>query len=129
MSYAIYQERILDHSRNPRNFGELDPADVVAKGDNPLCGDDVTLFFRFNGDEAITDVRFQGRGCAISQASASMLTERIIGMPPQEAARIGEEDILEMLGVPVTGSRTKCAFLSLETLKSGLGKRGPSEHG
>jgi nitrogen fixation NifU-like protein len=109
-------EIILDHYRNPRNFGDLPDATVRAKDSNPLCGDVVEMHLKIEGDR-IVDVRFKGKGCAISQASASMLTERIKGMTLDEARRLGRDDIIEMLGVQLSPVRIKCATLSLKVLK------------
>jgi nitrogen fixation NifU-like protein len=114
----FYREYILDHYKNPRNFGRLAGADITHEEDNPLCGDVVGLDLRLEGDR-ISDVRFHGRGCAISQASASLLTERIKGMSLEQARGIGKEDVLDELGIDISPARLKCALLSLKVLKAG----------
>lgn len=119
MSDQLYRETILDHSRNPRNRGVLDPADFSAEDTNPLCGDEVRLDVRVH-DGVISEVGFTGRGCAVSQAAASILTEMVIGMPVDEAKALTRDDMLEELGIPVSPARMKCAMLGLKVLKSGL---------
>src|SRR5947208_9942602 len=107
-----YREYILDHYRNPRNYGKLEHPDVHAEDSNPLCGDQVSMDLQI-ADDHVTEVRFRGRGCAISQASASMLTEMIEGRTVEEIIQLGKDDILETLGIPISPARTKCAFLPL----------------
>ncbi|HKF75407.1 MAG TPA: SUF system NifU family Fe-S cluster assembly protein [Candidatus Dormibacteraeota bacterium] len=114
----FYREYILDHYKNPRNFGRLPDADVTHEEYNPLCGDLVGMDFRLR-DGTIEDVRFHGRGCAISQASASLMTERLKGMRLDEARRISRDDVLEELGIEISPARLKCALLSLKVLKVG----------
>jgi nitrogen fixation NifU-like protein len=114
----FYREFILDHYKNPRNFGRLEGADVSHEEYNPLCGDLVGMDFRLR-DGVIEDVRFHGRGCAISQASASLLTERLMGMSLDEARQISRDDVLEQLGIDISPARLKCALLSLKVLKVG----------
>jgi nitrogen fixation NifU-like protein len=114
----FYREFILDHYRNPRNFGRIEGADVSHEEHNPLCGDIVGMDFRLD-DGVIADVRFHGRGCAISQASASLLTERLKGKSLEEARAITKEDVLDELGIEISPARIKCALLSLKVLKVG----------
>ncbi|HEX4211848.1 MAG TPA: SUF system NifU family Fe-S cluster assembly protein [Candidatus Dormibacteraeota bacterium] len=114
----FYREFILDHYRNPRNFGRLEHPDITHEENNPFCGDVVAMDFELK-DGQIQDVRFHGRGCAISQASASMLTERIKGMTLEEARTISKQDVLEDLGIEVSAARLKCALLPLKVLKVG----------
>jgi nitrogen fixation NifU-like protein len=114
----FYREYILDHYKNPRNFGRLEGADIAHEEYNPLCGDVVGMDFRVR-DGLIEDVRFHGRGCAISQASASLMTERLKGMSLDEARRISKDDVLEELGIDISPARLKCALLSLKVLKVG----------
>ncbi len=117
----IYREQILEHARHPRNYGHLPAPTVVREERNPLCGDQIRLELAI-ADDVITDVRFTGRGCAISQASASLLTEAIKGKPVAEAKQFSKDDLLEIIGIPLTHNptRLKCALLSLKALKAGL---------
>jgi nitrogen fixation protein NifU and related proteins len=114
----FYREFILDHYKNPRNFGRLEDADVSHEEYNPLCGDMVGMDFRI-ADGVIEDVRFHGRGCAISQASASLMTERLKGMSLEDARKISRDDVLEDLGIEISPARLKCALLTLKVLKVG----------
>jgi nitrogen fixation NifU-like protein len=114
----FYREYILDHYKNPRNFGRLPDPDVSHEEYNPLCGDLVGMDFRLR-DGTIEDIRFHGRGCAISQASASLMTERLKGMRLDEAREISRDDVLEELGIEISPARLKCALLSLKVLKVG----------
>ena len=122
MSSDFYRELILDYYRNPRNFGKLDPHDIDAKDLNPLCGDEVEMQIRVSPDkEKIEEIRFIGKGCAISQASASMLTEMAKGKPLEWVKGLSRDDILKMLGTSDLGpARTKCAMLSVKVLKTGV---------
>jgi nitrogen fixation protein NifU and related proteins len=119
MAENLYREIILDHYRNPRNKGILDPADYTYEDTNPLCGDEVRIDLRVK-DGSVDEVRFSGRGCAISQASASMLTELIEGQPLDEVKALTKDDLLEELGVPISPARMKCALLPLKVLKAGI---------
>jgi nitrogen fixation NifU-like protein len=114
----LYREVILDHYQNPRNYGTLEPADISYEEDNPVCGDHIRLDLRLK-DGRVSEVRFSGHGCAISQASASMLTEAIQGKTLEELQAFGKEDVLDMLGIPLGPVRIKCALLSLKVLKAG----------
>lgn len=116
----IYQENILDHFKNPRNFGRIENASVHHHEYNPLCGDRIEMFLVIGKDKKIVDVKFSGHGCAISQASASMLTEHIKGKPIGEIERLTKEKVLELLGIPLSPVRLKCALLSLDTLKNSI---------
>ena len=119
MSDDLYRELVLDHYKHPRNFGVLEPADVQADGRNPLCGDQITVYANLAGG-AIEAIRFQGRGCAISQAATSMLTELVVGKPIEQVAAMSKDELLEELGIPVTPVRLKCALLGLGVLKVAL---------
>ena len=122
MSDDIYREIILDHYRNPRNKGKLPDADVSIHDSNPLCGDEIDIHMKVDGDK-IKDVKFEGRGCAISQASASMLTEMVMGKPLTSIKDLSKDDILENIGLTSLGpARIKCALLSLKVLKLGMVK-------
>ena len=117
----LYREVILDHYKNPRGHGELDQPDATAEGQNPLCGDEVSIFVAFGDDgETIDDVRFRGRGCAISQASTSMLMEMVKGRTAAEVAGMDRGELLEEVGIPLTPIRLKCALLGLGVLKVAL---------
>lgn len=115
----IYRQYILEHYRDPRNHGHLDHPDIHAADTNPLCGDRIELDLQVDGGR-VTDVRFSGRGCAISQAAASMLTERIEGATLDELRALRPADILEMLGVEIGPARQRCALLSLRVLHKGI---------
>jgi len=114
----FYREYILDHYKNPRNFGRLENADISHEEENPLCGDVIGIDLKLQ-DGVIEDVRFHGRGCAISQASASLLTERLRGMPLEQAKQISKDDVVGELGIEISAARIKCALLSLKVLKAG----------
>jgi nitrogen fixation NifU-like protein len=114
----FYREYILDHYKNPRNYGRLEAPEISHEEYNPLCGDLVGMDLRV-ADGVIADVRFHGRGCAISQASASLLTERLKGMSLEEARTVSKEDVLDELGIDISPARLKCALLSLKVLKVG----------
>jgi nitrogen fixation protein NifU and related proteins len=114
----FYREYILDHYKNPRNFGRIEAPDITHEEYNPLCGDMVGMDFRLR-EGVIEDVMFHGRGCAISQASASLMTERLKGMTLEEARRVSKEDVLDELGIEISPARLKCALLSLKVLKVG----------
>jgi nitrogen fixation protein NifU and related proteins len=122
----FYRENILDHYRNPRNAGHLDAPTVKAEGMNPLCGDELSVELLVE-DGIVTDIRHHGRGCAISQASASMLSEAVKGRPIAEVAELGREEILDELGIPLTPVRLKCAMLSVYVVKSALNELDGSE--
>ncbi len=112
----MYRDYILDHYKNPRNAGALPGATNTYKSDNPLCGDEITMALLIE-DDLVKDVRFNGKGCAISQASASILTEEIKGKTLDEVRAIDQQHVLENLGIPISPARVKCALLGLKTLK------------
>jgi nitrogen fixation NifU-like protein len=118
----LYREVILDHYKNPRGHGVIEGADAEADGQNPLCGDEVSIYVTFGDDDTIEDVKFSGRGCAISQASTSMLMEMVKGRSASEVATMSKDDLLEEVGIPLTPIRLKCALLGLWTLKVALHK-------
>jgi nitrogen fixation protein NifU and related proteins len=113
----FYRDYILDHYRHPRNFGNLERSDVHAEDLNPLCGDQIRMELKVD-DGIVSDVRFSGKGCAISQAAASMLTERVKGMPLAEVAKLSKDAVLEDVGIGISPTRMKCAMLGLRVLKS-----------
>src|SRR6266853_1221668 len=119
----LYREVILDHYKNPRGHGVIEDADAEAEGQNPLCGDEVSIYVEFGEDgETIDEVKFSGRGCAISQAATSMLTEMVQGRTALDVARLEKDELLEEIGIPLTPVRLKCALLGLPTLKVALHK-------
>lgn len=115
----MYREFILDHYKNPRFHGVLDPADITYQDDNPLCGDVIRIDLRVNSDNRVVESAFSGQGCAISQASASMLMEEIQGKTLEELKEYTRDDILDMLGIELGPVRLKCAMLALKVLKVG----------
>jgi len=120
-SDLMYREFILDHYKNPRGHGVIDDPDASAEGQNPLCGDEITISVAFDG-ETLEDVKFTGRGCAISQAATSMLMEMVQGKSATEVAALSREDLLEEVGIPLSPIRLKCAILGLGVLKVALHK-------
>lgn len=120
MSEDIYREIILDHYRNPRNKGRISDADVSFHDSNPLCGDEIDIHLKVE-DNIVKDIKFEGRGCAISQASASMLTEMVMNKPLASVKELGKDDVLENIGLVNLGpARIKCALLSLKVLKMSM---------
>jgi nitrogen fixation protein NifU and related proteins len=114
----FYKEYILDHYRNPRNFGHLEHPTAVAEDLNPLCGDKIQMELSVGADGKIDDVRFSGKGCAISQASASMLTESLKGKTLEEVAHLSHDVVLENVGIGISPTRMKCAMLGLKVAKT-----------
>jgi nitrogen fixation protein NifU and related proteins len=120
---SFYREVILDHYKNPRGHGTIEPADAEAEGQNPLCGDEVSIYVAFGEDgQTIDEVKFSGRGCAISQAATSMLMEMVQGRTATHVASLDKDELLEEIGIPLTPIRLKCAMLGLTTLKVALHK-------
>lgn len=116
----LYREIIIDRYKNPQFRGSLDPHDISFEDDNPLCGDHIRIELRLNGDGRVSEATFDGHGCAISQASADLLMETIMGMPLDEVKALNKEDILDLLGIELGPVRLKCALLSLKVLKAGV---------
>ena len=114
----FYKEYILDHYRNPRNFGHLEAPTATAEDLNPLCGDKIRFELLVDADGRVSDVRFSGKGCAISQASASMLSETLRGEKLEDVARLPQERVLENVGIGISPARMKCAMLGLKVVKS-----------
>ena len=119
MDSSIYREQIIDLYERPLNFGTLDPNDFSYEEDNPLCGDVIRIDVQLNEQNRIAEVKWSGDGCAISQASASLLTDEIMGMTLDEVKAFPKERLLELIGVPLSMARVKCALLSLKVLKAG----------
>jgi nitrogen fixation protein NifU and related proteins len=121
----LYRDYILEHYRRPHNFGVLDAPTATFEGANPLCGDRITMQLGIR-DGVVAEIAFTGRGCAISQASASLLTDEIMGMPVEKAEAFRADDLLELLGIDISPARLKCAMLSLETLEHALAEKPDS---
>ncbi|MCI4369354.1 MAG: iron-sulfur cluster assembly scaffold protein [Thermoplasmata archaeon] len=135
MAYDMYQEIILQHYRAPRNFGPLEGADLAGEESNPMCGDKILIQLKLNSARSkVDEIRFSGEGCAISVASASLLTQSIAGHPLEEVTRMQQEDVLALLGIPLSPVRVKCALTAFTALgralqSGGLAPDGPAGSG
>ena len=116
----LYREVIIEHYKNPGYRGHLDPHDILFEDNNPLCGDHIEITLKTDGHGNVADARFDGHGCAISQASADLLIESIIGKPLEDVKQLNKDSVLEMLGIDLGPVRLKCALLSLKVLKAGV---------
>ncbi len=120
MSSSMYREQILEHYKHPLNQGKLEPADAHFADNNPLCGDEIDVFLNIDSDQTITDIKFLGQGCAISTASASLLTEFVKNKSLEEVKALTRDDVFKLLGVPISPARVKCALLCLKAVKSAV---------
>ncbi len=116
----LYRELIIDRYQNPRFSGTLDPHTHSYEDDNPVCGDHIRIDLRVDDKDIVTEAKFTGEGCSISQASADLLMEKITGMPVAEVRTLAKQDILDLLGIELGPVRLKCALLSLKVLKGGV---------
>jgi len=121
MSQGMYQQQILDHGRHPRNFHDVPDPDATMHRANPLCGDEVDVFVKYGADDRVTEATFTGRGCAISTAATSMLTETLRGKTKAEILALTEADITALLGVTVNPARRTCATLGLQAFQGAIG--------
>jgi nitrogen fixation NifU-like protein len=116
----LYREQIIERYKNPHYRGTLDPHDITYEDDNPLCGDRIRIDLRIDADEVVTEAAFSGQGCSISQASADLLIETILGKSLNDVRTMTKDDILGLLGIELGPVRLKCALLSLKVVKAGV---------
>src|SRR4051794_25809649 len=114
----LYRDQILEHYKRPHNFGRLEGADLEFEDTNPLCGDEQHVTIRLDADEKVAEVAFDGKGCAISTAATSLLTDELVGKSREEVLRLPKEFVLELLGIEISATRMKCAMLGLKIVKS-----------
>ena len=114
----LYRENILDHYKRPRNFGRPEAYDLDFEDTNPFCGDEQHVYIKLGDDGRVKEVAFEGKGCAISTAATSMLTEELEGKTPEELLRLPKEFVLDLLGIDISATRMKCALLGLKVVKS-----------
>src|SRR5918996_3736094 len=114
----LYREQILDHYKRPQNFGRLGEFELEFEDSNPFCGDEQHVYIKLDGDDRVTGVSFEGKGCAISTAATSLLTDELEGKTREELLRLPKEFVLELLGIDISATRMKCALLGLKVVKS-----------
>lgn len=122
MSGSLYKDNIMDHYKNPRNKGKIENSDVEFKENNPVCGDEISVTIKLDGD-VIKDIKYEARGCAISIASMSMLSDFLKGKKTSDVMKMDKKDIMDLLNIPIGPARLKCALLGLETVKKGIQKK------
>ncbi len=114
----LYRDQILEHYKRPHNFGALEDADLEFEDNNPFCGDEQRVFIKLDADDKVSEVSFEGKGCAISTAATSLLTDELEGMSREQLLRLDKDFVLELLGIEISATRMKCALLGLKVVKS-----------